>query len=175
MKNQRGFGLIVYAVAALAIVAALSAIAWAIHNAGVKSERAVWQQREAKINVETAIKIDAANKRIQEKEREIAVLLTDASEWYQAKITEKENALNTALNSLRDGTGRLFVNATCPAAGGDPATAAPAAAGGRDGSTRAELSRADSEFLLRLGAEADAVVLQLTACQAVVRADRGER
>ena len=59
--------MIIYAVAALAIVATLSTIAWIFHNAGVKSERAVWQQREAKINAETAVKIEAANKRVREK------------------------------------------------------------------------------------------------------------
>ena len=172
--SQRG-NILLYGLLVLAILGVLSGIGYAIYDAGRKAERAEWQARETRIAGETALKLEAANKRVRETEQAIAAAIEDASIWYQGKLKEKDNALNIALNGLRAGTGRLFVTARCPAPGGDPATGPAAGAGGRDGPTRAELSAADSEFLLRRGAEADGIVHQLTACQAVIRADRRPR
>ena len=164
-----------YLIGIIVLLTILTWIGTAIYRAGAKSERAEWQEREAKINAAIATKIEAANKRVREAEQSIASQVADAATEYQRALKGKDDALNIALNSLRAGTGRLFVSATCPAPGGNTADSAAAGAGRRDGAAgTAILGEADSTFLLAEASRADGIVHQLAACQAVVRADRGQ-
>ena len=81
------------------------------------------------------------------------------------------------LGALRDGALRVRERFTCadrdPGAGGE-GTALAAAPGVGDAPPQRGLQRADAEFLLRIGAEADEVTAQLQACQAIVREDRAD-
>jgi len=146
--------------------------AWTVQGWRMKAQETEWQTREAKINAETAIKIEAAAKRVAAAEHAHAQALSAVDTKYQAKLKEKDHALEIALNGLRDGTGRMFVRAACPTAGGDNLPGSKPGASVGDGGTRVQLSATDSEFLLRLGSEADGIVAQLTACQSVIAADR---
>lgn len=87
---------------------------------------------------------------------------------------EKRNAQiisERTIAGLRDGTVRLRSNlAASTAASGLPQAAA--GAGKRDAAEGSGLSIADAEFFIRTAAEADEVVEQLRACQAVVKLDR---
>ncbi len=138
---------------------------------GSKINETAWQAREAKINARAAVQIKAATDRVREIEAGHAIQLNAVDAYYQRKLKGKNDALEIALNAVSAG-GRLYAHATCPPAAGNSDGQATAGAGVRDGGTRAELSAADSTFLLRIGAEADSVVLQLRACQAIVREDR---
>ena len=172
MNSQRG-GILLYAILAIVILGMVSSIGYGIYNAGRKAERAEWEAREAKINADMAIKIEAANQEVRAEEQAKAKRLVEISGTLQNKLKEKDHALEIALNSVRSGALRLSIPvAACAPAGGDPESSAAAGPGGRDGRARAELPQEVADALLRIGSEADGIVHQLTACQAVVRADR---
>lgn len=78
-------------------------------------------------------------------------------------ITNEKDAL---LSDLRNANVRLRRRFTCPPAS-VPGASTPATGG--DGAAQSGLLREDAEFLIRLAAEADARVNQLTACQAVLK------
>ncbi|WP_396190009.1 lysis system i-spanin subunit Rz [Flavobacterium sp.] len=79
---------------------------------------------------------------------------------------EAELERNRLLAQLRSGERRLRERFTCRAAG------TPAGAEGSADAPQGGLSPADGEFLVRFAADADSVVRQLTACQAILKADR---
>lgn len=83
------------------------------------------------------------------------------------KGREDGKAEFTAVRNDRD-SGALVLRDKfkCPAPGVLPSAAAAAGVG--DGGTPAVLSEQDQDFLVRLGAEADEVTRQLSACQATV-------
>ena len=172
LRKQAGFGLLGYAVAALAIVLMLGAAYLAGRADGRKLEGAAWQKREAEINAETATKIQVANEAVRAEEHAKAAKFVEISTGLQGKLKEKDHALNIALDSVRSGAIRLSVPATCPPPGGNTEGGTTASAGGRDATTRAELSEQAARFLTSEASRADKIVEQLTACQAIVRADR---
>lgn len=141
-------------------------------SVGSATERAVWNERELAINIETAAKLKAANDRLIATERAHADALANVSAEYQSKLKETENAKNGVIAGLRAGTRKLYIGAKCPAPGGDAVPGVAAGTAGRDAEPRAELSGAAAEWLVALASEADAVARQLAACQDVVRSDR---
>ncbi len=165
---------------ALAAVALAALVGLAIYGygrwqyaRGEQAERAAWQQRE---NAE----LTAANARIVElsaayraREQQHAADLASASATYQESLQHEKATHDRTLVDLRSGALRLRVPlARRQTAAGERAAEAGAGAGRCDGETHAELSVAASEFLVGLASEADEVVHQLAACQAVVTADR---
>ena len=102
------------------------------------------------------------------KEAEWSKRFVSASRTYQGKVAENAKALDIALAS-----GRLYdrfaadssASRDCPAS-----TASPAS--GHNGSAGAYISEASGIFLRRLAAEADGVVIQLTACQQLLIDER---
>jgi prophage endopeptidase len=170
MKRQLGIaqGWLIGIIALVVILAVTNAITWHVSAGYTESG---WQKREAKINADAAVKIKAADDRVRDVEQAHAVQINAVDTDYQRKLKGKDDALQIALNTVAAG-GKLYAHAACPAPAGNPDTKVASGAGLSNGGARAELSAADSNFLLRLGSEADSIVLQLTACQAVVRADR---
>ena len=157
----------------LLLVAILLAGAYvAGRHDGAKINEAAWQKREAEINGKQADLIAKANQAVREEEHAKAQKFVEISTTLQGKIKEKDRALQIALDSVKSGTGRLFVTASCPAPSGDAKGSVTAGASRNNDATRAYLPTETSETLLRIGAEADSVVLQLLSCQDILRADR---
>ncbi len=148
--------------------------AWTVQGWRMKAQETEWQTREAKINAETAIKIEAANRRVREIEQDIAQLLANESAGYQAKLKEKDDALSIALDSVAT-VGMFSHSPACPPVGGNATGGTTAGTSGHNGAARAKLPDEDAKFLLSEASRADKVVLQLTACQGVVRADRAQQ
>ena len=157
--------------AALAVLAILALLAHYIYEAGGDAREAPWLKREAQTNADAANRIKAAEDRARAAEALAAARLVSISGAYQNGLQENEREKNAAVAALRAGK-RLYIGAACPPAGGSEPAQAAAGAGGRDGEARAELSESAAEWLVGLASEADAVVRQLTACQAVIEADR---
>lgn len=163
---------------ALAAAAAGAIYTYGEHQFGLgeTTERAAWLKRE---NTE----LTAANALIKKQEdqarateREHALALAGVSAQYQEDLKHEKTKADRVIGDLRRGALRLRIPATCPDAARDGGAAATGAgSGGRDGETRAELSGAAAEFLVGLASEADAIVLQLTACQGVIAADRKQQ
>lgn len=185
MKRQRGIadGWL-YLIGLIVVLGLVSGIVYGVtsyingvdakgYARGRQEVEAAWQEREAKINGEAAARIAAADARVREAERRGAQDVADVRTEYQRLVKGKDNALQIALNSLHAGTGGLFVNAQCPdTAGAAPGGNAPGGTAGAaaraDGTRRAELSAADSEFLLTLGSQADTVAIRLGKAQDLI-------
>ena len=143
---------------------------------GRRTERAEWLARDN-------VALKQANTRIQQleeqgrvKERQHAQDMAVAEADYQEGLKHERAAKDRVIADLRSGALRLRVavteaNNTDNNSGNAAATLGTGTAGG-DGAARAELSDAAAEFLVGLAGEADEVTRQLSACQAVVVADR---
>lgn len=169
MKTQHGIaeGWLLGIIAMVVIIGVTNAVTWHI---SAKYTESGWQKREAQINAEAATKIAAADARVRDAERAMATNLAGVDAHYQGQLKEKDNALNIALNAVRDRG--MWTHSACTPVAGNPAGAAAAGASVGDGSARCRLSDADAGFLLSEASRADRIVEQLSACQAVVRADR---
>lgn len=103
-------------------------------------------------------------------ERALAKTQADIDTAYQKGKTDAQAQLDSTLSDLRADVIRLRKRFTCPAASVQ-ATAAGAPVS--DDAEAGGLQREDAEFLVRLASDADAIALQLKACQAIVENDRG--
>lgn len=106
--------------------------------------------------------------RVRKAEAAHAAELAAIDRTHLEDLTRAKHALDAAVADLDTGRLRLRRAAAtdCGASGHLP-TPEPAAGGG-DGAQASGLSRRNAEFLLRIGADADATARQLAACQAVV-------
>ena len=141
------------------------------HDVGAAIEKAVWVEKE-NAEVEAANeKIDALQKAAREKERQHAAGIATIT---SRLVKEKADALAKQV-TLEDALARGVVELRDPGAknscSGGSAQASPGSGRG-DGGSGARLSTEAASFLLRLTGEADDVVRQLSACQAVVMEDR---
>lgn len=150
-------------------------------HVGATGERVKWQAKEsAELSAANAKIIDLTEKaRAQESLH--AVELASISAKYQEDLQHEKADKDRTIAGIRAGTIRLrdpdaIGSHTC---GGD-ASAVTAAAQRHNGETGTELQAKDSgvlsvaasEFIVGIGEEADEIVRQLTACQAVIMQDR---
>lgn len=146
------------------------------HASGVTEERLRWQKRHADETARLSADLDAAHRRVADLERKAAAELVELD---QEHIEEMRNVKAAHARFMDDlAAGRLRFGAGC-AARGDPQprdeARASAAAGERDGQAGGELPRTLQAAVARgasLAAEADEVVLQLTAAQGTIETYR---
>jgi len=143
------------------------------NNAGRQDERAVWQVRENEELRLANAKIIELNDTARNTERQHAEQVAGLSARYEkekADVGKTKDAVIAELRaghrSLRDPGAASFKTA------GSGTGKTDAAASQCDGGARSQLSQPTAEFLVTLASEADAIVKQLTACQAVILADR---
>lgn len=184
--RQRGYTMLVYAIVAGVILIALVALVGMVksylngiaeegYKAGVNDERAKWLAREAKELAAANAEIDRLHREAREEEEHHAEMLAAVSKDYEKEIGNAKRTTKLALDAVRSGSlvlrdpGRT---SGCESPRLGPTGEATATAGKRDGPQGADLSATASVFLLELTGEADDVVRQLTACQAVILSDR---
>ena len=154
-----------YAVGALAVIALLAGVWWHGHSRGAAGVQAEWDADRARLN--TQLLAQERSARAAEQQHAQALAAIDAK--YQENERNAQLETDRLRTQLRAGTVRLSVPVV---AGSCSLSATGTGAGGSDGAARAELSAQAADDLVALAADADAVVRQLSACQAVVRADR---
>lgn len=144
------------------------------HADGVRETTAKYEQsrkeweRAAALQVASASLAESEAIRAAEEARNGAI--NSAGVAYQRGLQDGKAAVEGTVADLRADNLQLRKRFQCPAA--SPAGATATSAAGGDGEAQPGLSRADAEFLVRLAGEADDAVRQLTACQAVIDADR---
>ncbi len=154
----------------IGVLIALALAGWGGERVGERLNDQAWQKREAAINAQAATKIQEANDKVREAEHKRAADVNVVAEDYENQLKDKDDAHAKALAAAR--SGGLFVHTACPAPSGNAQGSVASTASVGNGQARARFSDADSEFLLAIGSEADRIVAQLTACQAVIAADR---
>jgi len=154
------------------LVSNLSTGVWFQKN-GRTVERAEWVLRDNVALRLANAEITRLNNEAREKERLNAAALAQVSTRHQREVKNVRDQAKRDVAAVRAGS---LVLRDPGAPSGSPAGSGirttDAAACRRDGQAGTDLSREASEFLLDLASEADEVVAQLTACQAVVEEDR---
>lgn len=186
--RQRGFGLLVYLIAAAAVLGALYLViqfidsTWAT-SAGVEKgaaeTTAKYAERDNAALHKAIADKEKAEARVAKLEAEASQKVTAADADYQRGIRDGKAKLDTAVARVHAGYRLRDPGGTAGAAAKPAGSPGPAAGdpGKRDGEARAELPRAagcdlserTSEALYRLAGDADDTVKQLSACQAVAR------
>ncbi|CFQ88137.1 MULTISPECIES: lysis system i-spanin subunit Rz [Yersinia] len=99
-------------------------------------------------------------------EKKASDALAAADQAYINGVNDGKKQTDRLVADLRSGNLRLSAAVKAGACGSTNTTAGSVS--GNDAEARAELSTENSEFLLRIGGEADEVVKQLGMCQATV-------
>lgn len=165
-------------VPAVLILVLLAGLGLAVHSygqdqfdQGKKAERAEWQQRENTELTTANAAILKLNAAARQAEHDHAEALTEASAAYQEQLRHEKASRDRTIADLQSGALRLRVElARRETAGGSAAAEGDAGAGRCDAEAYGELSPAAAGFLVDLATEADDVVHQLTAAQAVIGA-----
>ena len=161
--------------ACIVVVRALLAYGEREYTSGQQAERAAWLAKENVALTRATNRIKELEEQARAAEVKHGQAMASISAQYQKDLKNERLAKDRAIDAVRRGELRLYdpgVRATGDnRVGGGQACATDATTIGRDGATRSQLSQSASEFLLALASEADEVVRQLTACQAVVAAD----
>lgn len=146
-------------------------LAW-VYDAGKTAERSVWLDRES-------AELRSANGEIIELENKVkadhlahSARIASVAEQYEKEKQREIEKRDRRIADLRSDNLRLRDPGSKNTADGK-ADGVTTGTSQCDGHTGSQLSVEASEFLLRLTGEADEVVVQLTACQAVVQSDRG--
>lgn len=158
----------------LAWAASLVGVGWWQRHDGAAATVAAYEKRDNEALVAANAAIDQLNREARATEKAHTEQLATIGDHYATEFQVLEARRRRDVDAARDGAIRLRVAGACPPGGGGAAEA-PAAAAGRDGAQDAELPRAVTADLLALADDADAVVAQLTACQAVIVSDRNPK
>lgn len=164
--------MVIYLVAAVAIMVALAgagAEGFSLGEDHVRAADLAIALQDAKANAAFTKKLQ---EKYRDKEQSWAAAQSAISAGYEKRIEDAKGKTLIALNALRAGSLVLRDPGTVRTSGGSSSTETTACACGRDGAKASQLSEQSSEFLLSEAARADAIVEQLTVCQAVVTADR---
>ncbi|MBX9267178.1 hypothetical protein [Chromobacterium violaceum] len=149
-------------IALAAALAALAFLGWEM--------RAVIAQRDAAVvRASLAQQQVAATQAARARERQAAADDAATAAAYEKDLEDGKLELQAAL--ARHAAALRLRQQQSAAGRGDLSTVTPGA-GQRDGAAPADFSAAHGDDALRLAAEADNIVHQLAACQAIVESDR---
>lgn len=165
------------------VFATLALCAW-LYSLGAKSERVKANAEIAELKADHAttladlertnrIALQAATDAARAAENKRVADMAALDLKYTTEMTNAKRETDAALAAVRSGELRLRDRFTCnssTASGSVPETGAGPRVG--DDATPSGLQVADAAVLVQRAADADEVVRQLTACQAIVRADR---
>lgn len=158
-------------IAAAAVIAALT-IAYNVHVNRLIDKAVVKAvtERDAEWRASEEEAIQAAKERARAEEAGHKTALDAIAAQHEKEMNDANKKLAALNASVRAGA-RLRIASGCTSSGNASDAASPAGVG--DGKAGAQfLGEADSAFLIGEAARADAIVRQLTQCQAVVIEDR---
>ena len=150
---------------ALVLLANLTCYRW-----GKLVERRIWQQAEMarQLQLEKNQLAQSEKTRAQEAVHALDIARIDQTEF--ARLKEIDDEKNRIIAGLRDSNQRLSVRIKSQSTA---STCSPVTGTGVDhGSATAELSTEDAEFFIGEATRSDKIVIQLTACQQLLDADR---
>jgi hypothetical protein len=140
---------------------------------GATAERSAWQTKQVgELSLANA-EIKSLEEAARASEQAHTQALADISTNHEREVQDAEVQRKKDIAAARSGALRLRdpgATAVQSCASSTPQTAASAS--GRDDGSGGGLSGIAAEFLLTQADRADAIVRQLAACQAVIKADR---
>ena len=144
------------------------------NTAGHTSEKTYWLAKETRELAEANSKIILLTDEARRREQAVAGVLAAVTTDYERKLTDGKKKRDADVAASHAGTFKLRYSApsgACPSPSVPAET--PSAPGGRDGTETAELPGEITASLFAIVDDADQVVEQLSACQAIINADRG--
>lgn len=159
-------GIYGYIAAAVLILAGLAGSYLQGRQDGGNSTRSEYAARDAKAQAEAADADRAITDRYRRQEQASAAKINVLAQTYEKRIAANETAHAVAASL------RLRIPADSVQAAGDTAAKTAAAACVSDGRSTGELPENVGRFLWGEAARADAVAIQLQACQQVLIQDR---
>lgn len=186
--KQRGLGvlgiLIGIAVAAATVTALVYSVTSYVNGVGEREYQRGKKEVEGRVATRDAEALRDANTKIAELTKTIA----EQQAAHAERLSQIDAAKTKEINDVKDKAARdvrairagalklrdpgRSGGSPCPDSGGSPSGTAIAAPGVGDGKAGTELSREASEFLSGLASEADTVIVQLQAAQAIIVEDR---
>lgn len=155
----------------LIAVAVVAAVLFGAYHHGVSVTEDKYERRAAEQEAANIKALNELNDKAIAAERQHAIDLAAIDQRHQGDLKNEIDSRDRIITDLRSGAMQLRKRFTCaPAVERVPAVAARAGIG--DAGQAGGLQREDAEFLVREASRADEVVLQLRACQGVVRDDR---
>lgn len=138
-------------------------------STGYEIAKSAWESEKVAAIKDTMDKVLAANDKVRSLEQALATKQNKVERVYVDKIRTVEVERKQLTDIARsDG---LFIDAKCPDNSPSVSNTAPGSSGG-NGAEKARLSAEAADALISLAADADRVVNQLTACQAILEAER---
>lgn len=144
------------------------------YHHGVSTTTEHYQGVIAKANQDHAEAVAKLQQQARDKERQHGEQLATIDQQHQEKLSHEINSRDRTIADLRAGNVRVRQRFTCPAASDQRVPSTSTSTSGGDEAQAGGLQREDAEFFVRFASEADEVTLQLQACQATVRSDRGQ-
>lgn len=149
------------------------------YQAGQKDERGAWLARDNAALRAANQRISTLQETAREQEQAHGRSMAGIAAQHQQDLKDVRTEKDRVIADLRTRNLRLRVPVVAPTSaacsGGSSSPEAGSGTGQRNGATTAELSGPAAEFLVGLVSEADDVARQLSACQAVVTADRQQQ
>lgn len=145
---------------------------FAAYKVGEVLECREWESKISKMQEQHANELTKQTQHTRDQERRHAQDLVDIDHDYQAKIENDKQIIDSTIAALRAGTIRMRKQLAAPTATDTTLPQTNASTCQRDAGEATGLQPTDAEFLIRFAADADAITEQLTACQAVILADR---
>lgn len=139
------------------------------YSTGSDVAKSAWEAEKAIATKEAMENFIAASEKVKTLEQQLATKQNKVEKVYVNKIRTVEVESKRITDIARnDG---LFIDASCPDSN-NPLSGSASGASGSDGAKKARLSREASDALISIAADADTIVHQLTACQAILEAER---
>ncbi len=160
-----------YLMIALLVAASVAFTGWQGYKHGVDVTNGAWAEKVAKSNADHAKEIKDLYDQARANDALANVLINSLSndlESLKNEIYDSDNELNRVADRIA-GLHRITANKADSKSAGGKITAS---AGECYGTENAEFSEKVFNYLYGLMQEADAIVLQLSACQELIRIDR---
>lgn len=151
-----------------AVVFAIAAYFYG-HQQGGNAVRVEWEVEKSQANAQAAEVLQQANAKTRAVEQALAQSQVKVEKIYVEKVREVQVVRDELSDVARNGG--LFIDAACPDGSGQLSSPATGA-GGNHGGAKARLSGEAAEALVSIAADADEIVLQLQACQAILNEER---
>lgn len=163
-----------YVIIGLLVAWLLSAtgVGWWQNAAGHTAERSTWQGRENKELVDANASIKRLEEEARDTERKHVLALANIDRRYQKELQDAEDQKARDVAAARAGRIVLRIPSPCKGPDGGATSGVASTPGSGDGQKTAELPREVAANLFALADDANAVVRQLTECQAVILDDR---
>ena len=162
-----------YLIAAAIVGGIVYGVVYGAYHHGVTVTTDALELKHARTELNSAVQVKDALVAMRDQDAKHAQAMADIGTTHQQDIDHEITSRDAVIAGLRAGSHRMRERFACPAAG-ERLPDVAAGTGFSDAAKSFGLQAEDGAFLISESSRADQIANQLRACQAVVRADRGQ-